>query len=228
MELRRDIERSRVFDGLTADERAVWLAAARPKDVDRGTCIARQDEPARCFYLVESGFLKLTQLSAEGHELVVRFVGPTEPFGGVAALDGAAYPVTAVAVELTRLQMWPVETMRPLLPRFPQVRVNIMREMTEHMTDALTRVRELSSDRVSQRLAHAILRLMRQCGRPTPDGVLLAPSLTLQEFADLTGTTLYTVSRTLSQWKADGILRKAGRRLVVVSPEHLEGLTRER
>jgi CRP-like cAMP-binding protein len=222
----RPVTRSRVFDGLTADERAEWIAAARSQTVTRDSVVARQGEPARAFFLVESGFLKLTQLSADGEELIVRFVGPTEPFGGVVALEGAAYPVTAVAVEPTHLTAWPVDILGPLLHRFPQVRTNIMREMTEHMNDALTRVREMTSERVGQRLAHTLLRLVRQCGRPEPEGIVLGPVLTLQELADLTGTTLYTVSRTLSQWKAEGVLGASGRRLVVRSPERLERLAR--
>ena len=102
--------------------------------------------------------------------------------------------------------------------------MNIMREMAAHMTDALTRVRELSTERVGQRLAHTLLRLVRQCGQQTPEGMLITHPLTRQELAELTGTTLYTVSRTLSQWEADGVLRSAKRRLLVRSPGQLEAL----
>jgi CRP-like cAMP-binding protein len=94
------------------------------------------------------------------------------------------------------------------------------------MTDALTRVRELATERVSQRLAHTLLRLMRQAGTPGPDGVLIAHPLTRQEFADLTGTTLYTVSRTLSRWQAQGILQSTRRHLLVRAPKRVEELTR--
>ena len=68
----------------------------------RGDTLARQGEPARHFYLVESGFLKLLQLTAEGTELIVRFVSPGEPFGGVVALGDARYPVTAVVAAAIR------------------------------------------------------------------------------------------------------------------------------
>jgi len=221
-----DLIRSRIFDGLTETERRAWLQQARRRQVTRGAVVARQGEPAREFCLVATGFLKIVQLTPEGHELIVRFVGPGEPFGGVVVLDGANYPVTAVAVESTSLCVWTLDALRPLLLDTPQVRLNLMREMATHMTDALTRVRELTTARVGQRLASALVRLMRQCGRPDPDGVLLAHSLTRQELAELTGTTLYTVSRTLSQWSADGLLRAAGRRLVIRVPEKLEAMAK--
>lgn len=220
-----EIGRSRVFDGLTDADRQAWLEESTTRSLRRGQPLARQGEAADCFYLVEAGALKLVQVTEDGRELIVRFVGPGEPFGGVVALDGATFPVTALAVEPTGVRAWPRETLGRLLPRFPQVRVNLMREMTAHMTDALTRVREMATARVGQRLAHTILRLMRQSGRPTADGILIQHALTRQEFAELAGTTLYTVSRTLSKWQSEGILGASGRRLLVRSPKRLEALT---
>lgn len=195
------------------------------RDLRRGQVVARQDEPADSFYLVEAGFLKLAQLTEGGREVIVRFVGPCEPFGGVVVLESATYPVSAVAVEPVRVRVWPRETLRRLLQSCPQVRLNIMREMTVHMTDALTRVRELTTERVGQRLAHTLLRVMGQCGRSTPDGVLIKHALTRRELAELTGTTLYTVSRTLSKWESVGILRSSRRQLLVLAPHRLEALS---
>lgn len=220
-----DLARSRIFDGLSAEERRLWLDTGRVRDVRSRAVVARQGEPASDLVLVADGFLKVVQGTADGHELIVRFVGPGQPFGGVVALEGAIYPVTAIAVEPSRLLVWHLAALKPLLERCPQVRANIMREMAEHMTDALTRVQELSTARVGQRLAQALLRLMRQCGRAEPDGrVTILHTLTRQELADLTGTTLYTVSRTLSQWKAEGILGSEGRRVVIRDRAHLERL----
>lgn len=220
-----DVARSRIFDGLTDADRQAWLDASAGRALRRGQALARQGEPAEALFLIETGALKLVQVTADGHELIVRFVGPGEPFGGVVALDGASYPVTALAVEPMRVRAWTRDPLGRLLTQFPQVRVNLMREMTAHMTDALTRVREMATERVGQRLAHTLLRLMRQAGRPTPDGILIQHPLTRQEFAELTGTTLYTVSRLLSRWQADGILSAAGRRLIVRSRKRLEELT---
>jgi CRP/FNR family transcriptional regulator, nitrogen oxide reductase regulator len=214
--------RSRVFDGLTDTERERWLAAATTMTCKKGQTLARQGDPARHFYLLESGFVKILQLTAEGAELIVRFVGPGEPFGGVVALGNAAYPVTAVVVQASVVRSWTREVMGELLASTPQVRINIMREMATHMTDALTRVRELTTARVDQRLAQTLLRLSRQCGQPDRDGVLITQPLTRQELADLTGTTLYTVSRTLAKWESQGLLESRKRQLLLKSLKHLE------
>ena len=54
---------------------------------------------------------------------------------------------------------WPRAELADLLARYPQLKTNILREMTAHMDDALTRLRELATLKVSQRLAHTLLRL---------------------------------------------------------------------
>jgi len=214
--------RSRVFDGLTDGERQLWLSRSSMTTLKRGQTLARQGEPARHFYLVESGFLKVLQLTAEGTELIMRFVAAGEPFGGVVALGNAPYPVTAIATQPTVVHGWTRSTVSTLLVGTPQVSVNIMREMATHMTDALTRVRELTTARVGPRLAHTLLRLARQCGERTPDGVLITQPLTRQELADLTGTTLYTVSRTLTKWESMGLLESRKRLLLLRSLRKLE------
>ena len=92
--------RSRIFDGLSDAERERWLARGTSSSLKRGETLARQGEPARHFYLVESGFLKILQLTAEGTEVIVRFVGPGEPFGGVVGND---VPVITTLRELVPL-----------------------------------------------------------------------------------------------------------------------------
>ena len=216
--------RSRIFDGLSPSERDRWLARATSSSLKRGETLARQGEPGRRLALVESGFLKLLQVTADGKELIVRFVSPGEPFGGVAALGDFPYPVTAVATQPCVVRIWTREAIGDLLRETPQVRVNITREVAMHMTDALTRVRELTTERVDERLAHTLLRLMRQCGQASGDGILITQPLTRQELADLTGTTLYTVSRTLTKWASHGLVESRKRLLFVRSAKRLEEL----
>ena len=80
------------------------LAADFNSIVRKGQVLLRQSEPASTFYLIERGYLKLTQVTAEGSEVIIRFVGPWDPVGGVAALGEAPYPVTATAVDVVEVR----------------------------------------------------------------------------------------------------------------------------
>ena len=129
--------------------------------------------------------------------------------------------VTAQAVEPTKLIVWPREALRELCDRYPQIQANILGAIAGHMHDAMTRTRELATERVAQRVARALLRLAQQAGRQVEGGVLIDHSLSRQELAEMTGTTLYTVSRLLSQWESDGLV-EAGRERVLL--RSLQGL----
>ncbi len=175
---------------------------------------------------MESGFLKVLQLTAEGTELIMRFVAAGEPFGGVVALGDAPYPVTAIATPAEQLvHGWTRNTVSTLLVGTPQVSVNIMREMAMHMTDALTDARPRTDHR-ARGAAAARTPSSDLARRNAENGPLTACSSRSRSRArnsrDLTGTTLYTVSRTLTKWESMGLLESRKRLLLLRSLRRLE------
>ena len=214
---------SRLFQAMTAPERDAVLGAAAPRSLHKGQVLIRQGEPASTFFLMERGYLKLTQLTPDGAEVIVRFVGPGDPVAGVAALGEAPYPVTAAACDAVDALAWSRGQLADLLARYPQLKTNILREMTAHMENALTRLRELATLDVRQRLAHTLLRLTRAESTP-PDGLerMVPHTLTRQELAELTGTTLFTVSRILTEWEGAGIVHSTRAHVAVLDAERLQ------
>ena len=89
---------------------------------------------------------------------------------------------------------------------------------------AHTRIRELSTQEVERRVAHCLLRLIRKAGRPTPDGLLVDFPVTRQDIAEMTGTTLHTVSRLMSAWETLGLVKSARRKIIVVDRPALAAL----
>jgi CRP-like cAMP-binding protein len=81
------------------------------------------------------------------------------------------------------------------------------------------RIRELSTERVERRIARALLRLAHQIGKKVPQGVYLDLPISRQDLAEMTGTTLYTVSRTLSKWETMGLIT-AGREHIIIHTPH--------
>lgn len=220
-------EGSALFDGVPVDGVKLALQRAVPRQLDRKQVLFREGEPAAALYVIQSGRLKLTQLAPDGQEVLVRFVGPGEICAGVAALQGSSYPVTAQAVETARLLLWRREVLRDLCDRYPQIQTNILRAITGHLQESMTRTRELATERVAQRVARTLLRLARQAGREVAGGTLVDHPLSRQELAEMAGTTLYTVSRLLSRWEADGIVEAGREKVTVRSQQRLAELAEE-
>jgi CRP-like cAMP-binding protein len=201
-----DIAQGRLFAGLPAEARAAILAGAAPRLLTARQMLAPQGAPATTFYVVQVGHLKLSQFSPDGREIIARFAGPGDPYGGIVALGQPTYPVSAMAVEPARVLAWPAAEVQRLTAAYPQWRANIVQEIARHMTDALDRVQELSNERVSQRLARTLLRLGAHGIPRSGSAVEIAHPITRQDLADLTSTTLFTVSRLLSRWEELGLI----------------------
>jgi CRP-like cAMP-binding protein len=76
--------------------------------------------------------------------------------------------------------------------------------VVERLDDIQSRYLELRAERVEKRIARALLRIMKQSGRKTDEGILIDFRISRQDLADYTGTTLYTVSRMISNWEKKG------------------------
>ncbi len=221
------LERSPLLRGLSREALAEVAARAAERRAPAGSTIFREGEPAAAFFLVLAGRVKLSQVGADGHEVIVRLVGPGEAAAAVALFEDAAFPATALAVSDSRLLVWPRAELLDLLTRHPALAVNVLRMLSERLREAQDRLRELATERVAQRIARALLRLVRQAGRRVEGGVLVDLPLSRQDLAELTGTTLYTVSRVLSEWETRGVVETGRERVLVRDPHALVALAED-
>ena len=213
--------RSDPFVGISADEQTDIFNAGQSRLIPAGEALFREGEPAFRCYLVQNGRLKLSKLHEEGKEAIVRYINPDEITAAVAVFAGKRYPVTATAVGPTKVVGWNRETILKLLSAHPSLAVNLLQAAVERLDDVQTRYLELQAERVERRIAHAVLRIMRQSGRRMDAGILIDFPLSRQDLADYTGTTLYTVSRTLSRWERFGWMATGREKIMVTDPHAL-------
>ncbi len=211
-----------LFEGLTADEQRQLLESGHVRMAAAREILASEGDDAGFAALIQVGYLKLTKTAPDGTDMIVRYLGPGAPFAAIAVLPGARFPVTATAVTPARLLTWSAADIRAFADRVPRLKTNLMAAMSGHMTGALERMQELTSERVPQRVAHALVRMARDCGERTPQGWRIVHPITRQELADLTGTSLFTVSRLVASWESEGLLRTSRGVMTVVDPAGLE------
>jgi CRP/FNR family transcriptional regulator, nitrogen oxide reductase regulator len=147
-------------------------------------------------------------------------VGAGEAFGGAGAFGDAAYPIRAEAVQPVAL-VWSSAAMRKLLETEPGVAVNAVQFVAHRLHDLQRRYCQLMTERVERRVARAILRLISEAGRRVETGVEIDFPVSRQDIAEMTGTTIFTVSRLLSNWEARGIIRGGRQHIVLVKPHAL-------
>jgi CRP-like cAMP-binding protein len=210
-----------LFDGMTADDLDDVLLTAISKRYPTGTPVFEQGQQATHFFVLLHGRLRVTQVTPEGQQVIVRMVNPGDLFGIAKALRRPDYPGTSMAVTDSIALAWPMENWDSLLQRHPSIAVNAMQTMGGRLQEAHTRMRELSTEEVERRVAHAVLRLAQQSGKKEGDGIRIDFPVSKQDIAEMTGTTLHTVSRILTAWEASDLVEGGRQKLLVKDPHRL-------
>ena len=154
----------------------------------------------------------------------MRYVSAGELFGVAQAMNLTHYPATAVAAVDSIALAWPSSSWHRLIVKFPSLASSALQTVGSRLQDTQARVMEISNEQVEQRVAHALLRLAKQAGRKVDAGVEIDFPISRQDVAEMTGTTLHTVSRILSAWEQQGLVEGGRQRIVLRDAHRLHGL----
>jgi CRP-like cAMP-binding protein len=208
-----------IFTGLGPQALQSIAALFSPRRFPRDAALFLEGDPAETYYLLADGRVKITQASAEGFEVILHLLGPGDLVGALPNLNEDTYPANATALtEVVAFAVSPAD-FDTILERHPSVAIHLLRFAAARLRASHARLRELATERVEQRIARTLARLAAQIGERTERGIVLRAPLSRQDLAELTGTTLFTVSRTLKEWERRGILI-AGREQVILLNTH--------
>ena len=210
-----------LFQALSEKDLDTVLSIARGIRINSGEPVFRQGDPATSFFVLLHGHLKVVQTTPDGSQVAVRYVVPGEVFGIARAMRRPTYPASCLAVEESIVLSWPSSEWDGFIAGNPQFAFNALQTVGQRLQDAQTRIKELSTEEVEQRVARCILRLLDSSGEQTEDGIAISFPITRQEVAEMTGTTLHTVSRLLSAWKDQGMVITGRKRITVCKPDDL-------
>ncbi len=216
-----------LFERMTDRDLDAMLEHAISRRVAPGDAVFEQGAQAKSFFLLLHGRLKVTQVTQDGQQIIVRMVHPGDLFGFAMALRRADYPGTALAATESVVLGWPTEMWSCFVEQNPRLAVTAMQTIGQRLEEAHTRIREMSTEEVEKRVAHAVLRLLKQAGRPVDVGIRIDFPISRQDIAEMTGTTLHTVSRILSAWESKNIVKGGRQKLTVTDAGRLLALAED-
>lgn len=210
------------YDGL--DEAALGTVAreAQERALPRGETLFTQGDEALHSYVIGWGRLRLDQTTPDGQNVVIRHMGPGDLLGTVAVLRRIPFPATPVALEDCMILSWSAVRLAHHMAQFPKLALNAIGIVGGRIEELQARLQEVATQRVERRIASALIRLASQSGRKVEGGIEIPFPLSRQDLAEMTATTLHTVSRTLSAWDQEGIVdSRRSSHLVIRRPHEL-------
>jgi CRP-like cAMP-binding protein len=217
----RAFAQAKVFSTLSQEALADIAKRFKTRRYQRGEILFIEGEPARTYFIVGQGQIKVFQSSADGFEVILHMLGPGELVGAFPTLGEGTYPASAQA--FTDLVAYSIssEDFDRIVEEHHIIAVNLLRFSTRVLQASLEKLREMATERVEQRIARTLARLANQIGRQTEAGIRIDAPLTRQDLAEMAGTTVFTVSRTLKSWERQGILKVGREEVMILDPHRL-------
>ncbi|NUH67118.1 Crp/Fnr family transcriptional regulator [Sulfitobacter sp. S0837] len=197
------------------------LDQARIRRFDEGDEVFSEGMEASHFHLLLDGFLRVVRTTAGGEQIIVLHISPGQLFGIAAALQRDTYPATAVTAAESIVLSWPSTLWSSFIAQYEGFATESYKTVGQRLGQIQDTMTEIATQAVEQRVAAAVLRMVNQSGRKTEEGIEIGFPVTRQNISDMTGTTLHTVSRMLSAWEKDGIVRSTRKHIVVTAPHRL-------
>ncbi|HSK87737.1 MAG TPA: Crp/Fnr family transcriptional regulator [Anaerolineales bacterium] len=186
------------------------------RDITAEQAIYFEGDPANYLYLVATGKVKLMRHAASGREVLLDILRGGEYFGNLAVLSGQGYSETAIAQTDCCILQISAQNFEQVLNRHPDVTMKVLKAVGQRLEESQEIVKQLSVYTVEQRIAAALVRLAQKLGEPKQEGVLIQLPFSRQDLAAMTGTTVETVSRTMSRFSGEGLI-STGRKWVSIN-----------
>jgi CRP-like cAMP-binding protein len=198
-----------------AAELKALIAGRKTRPVKRKQILYYDGDQPQGIYLVLSGGIKTLKLAEDGRELMTGLYKPEEYLGVTALLLDEPFNETAEAVEDSSVCLLPREAIITLLNSYPAIGSQFIRILSHNIREKEEQMLQLAYHSVRKRLAQVLVRLSKQLAGSSPF------KISREELASMAGIATETVSRTLTDFKEEGLIEKKGSLVSITNLEQL-------
>jgi CRP-like cAMP-binding protein len=209
----------RFLPGLEDDERRTLMANAITRSFPAKSALFHEHQVADRVLIVQKGFVKLSCLSDDGHEVVLAIRGPGDVLGELAALDGSTRSATAVALDPVEALAVPASYFNDFLDRNPRVMRLLLQIVAQRLRDADRLRLEFAAKETMGRVASRIVELSERFGLAAEGSISIDFPLTQEELAGWTACSRDSVVKALQSMRDLGWIETSRRHITVIDLE---------
>jgi CRP-like cAMP-binding protein/CheY-like chemotaxis protein len=176
-----------------------------------------EGDRAKGIYFIISGTVKTVKLTEDGRELITGLHRANDYLDLNIILSQDTYDDTAIAIEDTTLSFLPVEQLDKLLYLYPDVGARFIKMLSNNIREREERLIQIAYYSVRKRIADSLVRL-HQKYNPADHTI----KVSREDLAALSGTSPETVSRTLTDFRGEGLIEKNGGNLRILNLDKLQ------
>jgi CRP-like cAMP-binding protein len=191
-----------MFAPFLPDELREILIDAAVQKFPRNAVLFMQNEPAKRFYIVLEGRVKILRETADGRESVLRLFHPGESFAEASILQINGYPATAIACEDVRALGIPAERFKRQMHGNPELAMAVIAELGRKLHHFVGHVEQLTARSATERLAGFLLKM---CPNDECAAAVVRLPIEKAVIAATLGMQPETFSRSLSKLRSFGV-----------------------
>lgn len=206
---------------LTKDELVRISNCKTSKTIDKGSVLFEEGDSINGVYCIKDGICKLTKLSANGKEQIVKIVVKGELLGQRSLVSNESANLKATALNDMEVCFIPKSEIIKDLKKNANFSFDVLKKMADDLRGADDLIVDMAQKSVRQRMAEALISIYHNFGT-NPDGTL-SVILSREDYASIVGTATESAIRVLSQFKQAGLISTVGKQIKI---EDLKGLER--
>ncbi|MGB1309329.1 MAG: Crp/Fnr family transcriptional regulator [Oceanihabitans sp.] len=205
---------------LTKDELVRISGCKTSRIIKKGELIFEEGETLNGVFCIKDGICKLSKLSANGKDQIVKLVIKGDLLGQRSLLGNESANLSAVALNDMEVCFIPKAEIINDLQKNPDFSMDILQNMAQDLKESDNVIVNMAQKSVKQRLAEALLYNQGHFG-VTDDG-FLSVVLSREDYANIVGTATESAIRILSQFKKDGLISTSGKQIKILNSDGLK------
>jgi CRP/FNR family transcriptional regulator, cyclic AMP receptor protein len=219
-ELRRRLSAATFLGALRQEALQALIKRGIRQHFAKGRMIVARGDGGDSLLLILSGEVKVSTVTADGHEVALNFLGPDDALGEIAVLDGGERTADATALSDVEAFVLQRRDVMPALLAEPEALNEVIALLCGKLRAASEQIEDNALD-MGRRMARGLMRLMRQHGRRGPKGTRLAISPSQRDIGLFTGLSRENVSRQMSALREAGIIAVEGTEIMILDDKRL-------
>jgi CRP/FNR family transcriptional regulator len=175
-----------------------------------GELLTREENASQKIYCINKGKIKIYKTDSNGNEVIIRFATTGDIIGSEMLMSNDTYDISAMAVVDSIACCIDSDIYKNVMKAEGELPMELMKYYESELHQAEMKILKLARLKVEGKIADALLTLFKTF-RPRDDENIIRISLSRQDIANMAGTTKEQVSRTLSEFSDEGLIKTKGK-----------------
>jgi CRP-like cAMP-binding protein len=211
-----------IFSGISSKDLEKIVAVTHQRKYRKDSMILIEEEAGQTMFILMSGQVKISRISEDGREVILAVMAEGDFFGELSLLDGQSRSANVTVIKDAEMLLINREDFLSLLNEFPQIAIQLLRELAGRMRKSDSQIKSLSLKNAIGKVTGTLHRLAEDIGILQDNRIIIENLPTQQDMANMAGTSRETISRVIQRLINDKYIVKEGSKLIIPDYERFK------